>query len=130
MRRVYNRAGRALIPEPRSPEKRIKRLVRENGRTTKFVIAFESVDAPLRNDSVLTLSVCNRVKCRSCLLAGEVGDFHEVDFSVGSRRAGICGHCRRSPGVCRIAENILVADVWHYDVGGQGPPDPGHAGLL
>src|SRR2546425_7233386 len=73
MRRVYNRAGRALIPEPRSPEKRIKRLVRENGRTTKFVIAFESVDAPLRNDSVLTLSVCNRVKCRSCLLAGRGG---------------------------------------------------------
>src|SRR5256712_13149057 len=73
MRRVYNRAGRALIPEPRSPEKRIKRLVRENGRTTKFVIAFESVDAPLRNDSVLTLSVCNRVKCRSCLRAGSGG---------------------------------------------------------
>src|SRR5256712_11381492 len=73
MRRVYNRAGRALIPGPRSPEKRIKRLVRENGRTAKFVIAFESVDAPLRNDSVLTLSVCNRVKCRSCLLAGRGG---------------------------------------------------------
>src|SRR2546422_9341116 len=113
MRRVYNRAGRALIPEPRSPEKRIKRLVRENGRTTKFVIAFESVDAPLRNDSVLTLSVCNRVKCRSCLLAGGEGGFHEVDFSVGSRRAGICGHCRRGSWFCRIGGHILVGAVGH-----------------
>src|SRR2546422_11652203 len=114
MRRVYNRAGRALIPEPRSPEKRIKRLVRENGRTTKFVIAFESVDAPLRNDSVLTLSVCNRVKCRSCLLGGEVGGFHVVDCSVGFRRGGVCGHCRRRPGVCRRPRPIPVPDAWTY----------------
>src|SRR3989441_12741726 len=112
MRRVYNRAGRALIPEPRSPEKRIKRLVRENGRTTKFVIAFESVDAPLRNDSVLTLSVCNRVKCRSCLLAGEVGDFHEGNRWAGSRRGGLFGHCRRGPGGCCVGDHIFVADVW------------------
>src|SRR3989442_6839414 len=122
MRRVYNRAGRALIPEPRSPEKRIKRLVRENGRTTKFVIAFESVDAPLRNDSVLTLSVCNRVKCRSCLLAEEGGDFHEVDYSLGFPLAGIWGHCRRSPCFFAIAQHILVPHVWHYDFGAQACP--------
>src|SRR2546426_10612635 len=128
MRRVYNRAGRALIPGPRSPEKRIKRLVRENGRTAKFVIAFESVDAPLRNDSVLTLSVCNRVKCRSCLLAGEVGGFHEVDCSVGSCRGGIFGPCPRRSGVCRVAGHILRADLLHYDLGGPGRLPSGPAG--
>src|SRR2546427_3231397 len=114
MRRVYNRAGRALIPEPRSPEKRIKRLVRENGRTTKFVIAFESVDAPLRNDSVLTLSVCNRVKCRSCLLAGEVGGLHEGDCSGRSRRAGVCGPFRPTPPGSPIAQPTLLCDRCHY----------------
>src|SRR2546422_11687135 len=99
MRRLYNRAGAALIPNPVYPENGSKRVLRTNGRTDEFVIAFESVDALPRNDSDLTFSVCNRVKCRSSLQAGEGGGFHEVQPFPGCELTRGCGPCLRRPGV-------------------------------
>src|SRR5947209_9278281 len=66
----------------------------------------------------------------SGLQAVEVGDFQEVNGFAGSRRAGLSGPCRRSPGVRRIAEHIRVADVRHHDVGRKGRLDPGYARVL